>query len=106
MGRVSRWVDVMSEQTLTGENRCWRCTVANLVAGGTVGGLPLYAVWGSGNALQLALAAAFAVGVVGFTLYRVYAKGYLPGMDRVARLTGLHERIGPGSESREDETGP
>lgn len=96
---------MVSDQDYTGEGRCWPCTLANLGAGAAVGGLPLILVWSSGNLLQLAFAAGWALAVLTFTLYRVYAKGYLPGAERVARATGLHDRIGPGSEARGDEPG-
>lgn len=96
----------MSAQDRTGEDRCWPCTLANLGVGILVGGLPLVLVVGSGALVPIVLAAGWALAVLAFTLYRLYAKGYLPGAERVARATGLHERIGPGSEARGDEPRP
>lgn len=91
----------MTEE-LTGEDRCWPCTLANLAVGGLIGGGPLWLVWGQASPLQMGLAGGWAVAVVVFTLYRVVERGYLPGAERIARRTGLHDRIGPGSESRQE----
>lgn len=89
----------MSEDELTGEDRCWPCAVANLVAGALVAGAPLALVWGSASGLQLGLAGAWALAASVFTIYRVVDRGYLPGAGAVARATGLHDRIGPGADT-------
>lgn len=99
----------MTEAKLTGEDRCWPCAVANLAVGGVVAGAPLALVWGTGNGLQLGLAGAWALAASVFTVYRVVESGYLPGAGAIARMTGLHDRIGPGadtdSEGREGGSG-
>lgn len=99
----------MPEEELTGEDRCWLCTVANLLAGGSIGLLPLALVWGEASTVQLWIAATWALVAVGFTLYRIVERGYLPGAGALARRTGLHERVGPGSQgartSEDDDSG-
>lgn len=81
---------------MTGGDRCWPCTAANLAVGAAVGLGPLAAVlyWGPADVVPWMVG--WAVAAVGFSLYRVLARGYLPGADRIARATGLHDRIGPG----------
>lgn len=98
----------MSGPGLTGEDRCWPCAGANLLAGLLVGGLPLALVWGGSSTLQLGLAGAWALAVVVFTVHRIVDRGYLPGAERIARATGLHERIGPGRKpgASEKDDGP
>lgn len=91
-------------ETLTGEDRCWPCTVVNSVVGLLVAALPLAAALLEGEPVVILAAAVWAVGVVAFTLYRLVIRGYLPGAERVAKLTGLHDRIGPDSNpERESE---
>lgn len=89
------------EQELTGDRRCWPCTVANTVVGLVVAWLPLAAALVEGEPAVVRLAIGWGVAVTGFTLYRLVRRGYLPLAEPVARLTGLHERIGPGSEGYE-----
>lgn len=64
-------------------------------------GVPLYGALGGGDPVVLAITIVWAVLVLGFTLYRLLTRGYLPGAGRVARATGLHERIGPGAHASE-----
>jgi len=77
-----------------GEDRCWPCTVANATVGLVVAWLPLAAALIEG---------APAVVATCFTLYYLVQRGYLPFAETVARATGLHERIGPGSKSDPEE---
>lgn len=88
-------------QGMTGERRCWPCTVANTVVGLVVAWLPLAAALVEGEPAVVRLAIGWGVAVTGFTLYRLVRRGYLPLAEPVAKLTGLHERIGPGSEGHE-----
>jgi len=85
----------------TGERRCWPCTVANTVVGLVVAWLPLAAALVESDPAVVRLAIGWGVAVTGFTLYRLVRRGYLPLAEPVARLTGLHERIGPGSGGHE-----
>lgn len=79
----------------TGENRCWPCTIANSAIALVVAMVPVLAAVVSGDAILLALTVVWAVAVMGYTLYRLFDRGYLPYSEVVARRTGLHERIGP-----------
>lgn len=79
------------DTTLTGEDRCWPCTVANTVVGVVVAGVPAVAA-------LLAVAGAWAVAVLAYTFYRLLVLGYLPYSETIARRTGLHERLGPDDE--------
>lgn len=90
-------------EDLTGEDRCWPCTVANAAVGLVVAWLPLAVALVEGAPGVIALAAGWAVVVTGFTLYRLAQRGYLPFAESVAKATGLHERIGPGSKSDPEE---
>lgn len=92
-------------ETLTGENRCWPCTVANSVVGLFVGWVPLAAALTAGDGSVSVLAAALVWGVVvtGATGYLLVSRGYLPLAEPVAKATGLHERIGPGRDDAGDE---
>ena len=92
----------MSHDDLTGEERCWPCTVANSVVGLLVALVPLAAALLRGDAVLLAGAVVWALVVVGFTGYRLVAKGYLPLAEPIAKVTGLHERIGPESGTETD----
>lgn len=83
-------------ERMVGGDRCWACTITNGLVGLVVAGIPLYGALGTGDPLVLVVTVAWAVAVLGFTLYRLVSRGYLPGAERVARATGLHERIGPG----------
>lgn len=89
----------MAPEEEAGAADCWPCTAVNLAAGLLVGGLPLVLVWPGGNAIQRGLGLAWAVAVLAFTGYRILAKGYLPGAEWLARRSGLHEVIGPGSQA-------
>lgn len=90
-------------RTRAGENRCWPCTVANALVGLLVGWLPVAAAVLEGEPAVLAVALAWGVGVTAFTCYRLVVRGYLPLAEPVAKLTGAHERIGPGARSDPDE---
>lgn len=90
---------------LVGEERCWPCTVSNLLLGLVVAGIPLLGGLTQGDPVVLLLTVVWAAGVLGYTLYRLVARGYLPGSARVAKRTGLHERIGPGAREGESEAG-
>lgn len=83
---------------LTGESRCWSCTVANAVVALVVALVPVGAAFVRGDAVLLALAVVWALGVLGYTCYRLLALGYLPYAEPIARRLGLHDRIGPGSD--------
>lgn len=92
----------MTDDDLTGENRCWPCTVANSVVGLLVAWVPLSAALVNGDPAVVAGAVVWGVLVTGVTAYRLVARGYLPLAEPVARLTGLHDRIGPGSGEGND----
>lgn len=97
------------DDRLVGEDRCWPCTVTNGAAAVLVAGAPLLAAVLRGDPALLAATGAWAVLVLGYATYRLIARGYLPGAARVAKLTGLDERIGPGVDEDEpgrDEQGP
>lgn len=85
----------------TGANRCWPCTVVNAVAGLVVAAVPLVAALQSGDRLVVAVALLWSAVVVGFTAYRLVRRGYLPLAEPVAKLVGLHDRIGPDEDRRE-----
>lgn len=87
----------------TGENRCWPCTVANTAVGLVVAWLPLPAAILAGESSVVWLAVGWGVAITAFTGYRLVRRGSLPLAEPVAKLTGLHERIGPGSESDPEE---
>lgn len=88
----------MADEALTGANRCWPCTVANSVVGLVVASVPLAAAVIRGRPELIALAAVWGVAVTGYTVYRLVSLGYLPLAEPVARLTGLHDRIGRGTK--------
>jgi hypothetical protein len=81
------------------EDRCWPCTVANSVVGLVVAWVPLVASLVRGSPELVAGTLVWGVLVTGYTGYRLVDLGYLPGAETAAKLTGLHERIGPGSNS-------
>lgn len=83
-----------------GEDRCWPCTVANSVVALVVALVPVAAAFVRGEPSLLALAVTWALLVLGYTLYRLLAQGYLPYAEPVARRLGLHNRIGQGSERK------
>lgn len=85
-----------------GETRCWPCAVANSTVGLVVAWLPLAAALVRGSPELVAITAIWGLLVTWYTGYRLLDRGYLPGAERVARLTGLHDRIGPGSGARPD----
>lgn len=95
--------DPMAEDRLVGEDRCWPCTVANLVVGLLVAAGPVVVAVARGGAFTWGLAIGWAAVVLGFTGYRLVVKGYLPAAGPIARWTGLHERIGPGAKGGQDE---
>lgn len=82
-------------ERLVGENRCWACTVSNAIVAALVAGIPLLGGVVHGDPALLVATLLWAVAVVGYSLYRLVARGYLPGSETVAKRTGLHERIGP-----------
>lgn len=88
----------MTEE-LTGEDRCWPCTVANASIGLLVAWLPLTAALVKGESAVIQAAVGWGIVVTTFTGYRLVDRGYLPLAEPVAKLAGLHERIGPGSSS-------
>lgn len=91
-------------ERLVGENRCWPCTVTNGLVALVLAGVPLYGALGNGDPVILGVTVVWAALVLGFTLYRLVSRGYLPGSDRVAKATGLHERIGPGAHDSDPES--
>lgn len=86
-----------SDDPLTGDTRCWPCTVANAVVGVVVGWSPA-AVVAVGGGRTPAVALVWGLAVSAFTGYRLLRLGYLPLAGPVAKRVGLHERIGPGGE--------
>lgn len=92
---------VMNED-LSGENRCWPCTIANSTVGLVVGWLPLAVALVRGSPELVAGTVVWGVLVTCYTGYRLVTLGYLPGSQRMAKRLSLHERIGPGSKSESD----
>lgn len=88
----------MSDDDLTGERRCWPCTVANSVVGLVVAWVPLAAALVEGSAAFVIGTAVWGAVVTGYTGLRLVKLGYLPLAEPAAKLTGLHERIGPDSK--------
>jgi hypothetical protein len=86
-----------SDDPLTGDTRCWPCTVANAVVGLVVGWSPAVVV-AVGGGRTPAAALVWGLAVSAFTGYRLLRLGYLPLAGPVAKRVGLHDRIGPGSE--------
>lgn len=87
-----------AETELTGDDRCWPCTVANAAAGLLVAAVPLGAALVRGESAPIVVAGVWTLAVLAYTGYRLLARGYLPYADAIARRTGLNERIGPGGE--------
>jgi hypothetical protein len=87
----------VSDPDLTGENRCWPCTIANSVVGLLVAWVPLTAASVSADSSSGVIfgTAVWGVLVTAYTGYRLLALGYLPYSERIAKRTGLHERVGP-----------
>ena len=92
----------MADPDLTGDRRCWPCTVANSVVGLLVGWLPLAAAVLNGSDGLVVGAVVWGVAVTAYTGYRLLALGYLPLSERVAKRTGLHDRLGPGRDGDDD----
>lgn len=92
----------MPTEELTGENRCWPCTVANSVVGLIVAWVPLPVALTTGSQEVVLGAVAWGIVVTAVTGYRLVSQGYLSLAEPVAKLTGLHERIGPGSRDADD----
>lgn len=92
----------MTPDELTGERRCWPCTVANSIVGLVVGWLPFAAALLRGDAVLVALTVVWATTVTGYIGYRLLALGYLPLSEPVAKRTGLYDRIGPASNAERD----
>lgn len=92
----------MSDDPRTGDQRCWPCTVANATVGLLVAWIPLAGALLRGDPALVGATLAWGLLVSGFTGYRLYRMGYLPLAEPVAKFTGLHDRIGPGSESDAD----
>lgn len=88
----------MTEES-PGADRCGPCTVANASVGLLVAWLPLAAVLSDRAGGPITLAVGWGSLVTAFTAYRLVARGYLPLAEPIARVTGLHTRIGPGSNS-------
>ena len=86
-----------SDDPLTGDARCWPCTVSNAVVGLVVGWSPAVAVAVFGGRTP-ALALVWGIAVSAFTGYRLLVLGYPPLAEPVAKRVGLHDRIGPGGE--------
>lgn len=96
----------MAPPTRTGDERCWPCTVANGVVGLLVGWVPVAAAVVRNDPSLLAMTLLWAVAVTGYTAYRLTRLGYLPLAGAVAKVTGLHERIGPGSKPGDEPEDP
>jgi hypothetical protein len=58
--------------------------------------VPVAAAFTTGDATLLALTVLAALAVTGYTFYRVVDRGYLPLAEPIAKITGLHDTIGPG----------
>lgn len=97
---------VVDEDARVGEDRCWPCTVANAAAGLLVALVPVAVAGLRGDRGLLLGAGVWAVLVLAFTVHHLYRRGYLPGAARVAKRTGLHDRIGPGRHAGEADDGP
>jgi hypothetical protein len=81
---------------LTGDRRCWPCTVANSAVGFVVGWVPLVAAVVAGRPDAYVGTTLWGALVTAYTGYRLVALGYLPYSESIAKRTGLQERIGPG----------
>lgn len=83
-------------ERLVGDDRCWPCTVANGIVAVFIAGLPLLAGLVRGEPTILAATGVWAIAILGYTVYRLRSRGYLPSSDAIAKRTGLHERVDPG----------
>lgn len=88
---------------MTGDDRCWPCTVANAVVGLVVAWLPLAVELLRDEPRAVLLAVGWGIAVSTVTIYLLLARGYLPMAEPVARATGLHERLGPGGDGHSDD---
>lgn len=92
----------MGRENPAGERRCWPCAVSNAAVGLVVGWLPFAAAsLGESPQVTVFVTAVWGLAATTYTGYRLVVRGYLPYAERAARLTGLHDRIGPGR--REDD---
>lgn len=94
----------MSDDTLTGNRRCWPCTVLNAVVGLLVGWVPVAAAAVRSDPALLAGTLVWGVAVTLATVYRLFQVGYLPYAEFVAKRTGLHGRLGPASTSDDEDS--
>lgn len=92
----------VTDDPLTGDRRCWPCTVANAAVGLLVGWIPVVAALVEGTPTVIGATLVWGMCVTGFTVYRLVRLGYLPLADSVAKRTGLDEHIGPELESDGD----
>jgi len=90
-------------EPLVGENRCWACTVSNGIVAVIIAGVPLYGALQNGSVVITAVTAVWSASVMGYALLRLILRGYLPGSERIAKTTGLHEWIGP--ETQDEDSG-
>jgi hypothetical protein len=93
----------VSDDALTGDRRCWPCTVLNAVVGLLVGWVPVAAAAVRNDPVLLAGALVWGVAVTLATVYRLFEVGYLPYAESVAKRSGLHGRIGPASTSDDED---
>jgi hypothetical protein len=103
--RLSTFDPNVSSDTLTGDRRCWPCTVLNGAVGVLVGWSPVAAAAVRGDPSLLAGSLLWAVVVTLFTAYRLLRLGYLPYAEPVARRTGLHDYVDPTSDPDDDRDG-
>jgi hypothetical protein len=94
----------VSPEQRTGDDRCWPCTVGNATVGLVVGWFPLIVVVLGNRAALVPLTAGWAVLVTAYTGHRLYQRGYLPYAESVAIRIGIHDRIGPGADSGDEES--
>lgn len=87
------------------DRRCWACALANSAVGLVIAWFPLAAMLLARNRAALPVAAGWGMVITVYVAYRLVGWGYLPLAERIARRTGLHDRVGPGSRSRKAERG-
>jgi hypothetical protein len=90
-------------ERLVEDKRCWPCTIINGLIALVLAAIPLYGALGTGDPVILGVTVVWAVGVIGYTLFRLLNRGYLPGAPRIAEATGLHDQIGPGRHDPDSE---
>lgn len=95
----------MTETDLTGDRRCWPCTVANTAVGLVIGWVPFAAALLDGSQTVVWVTIVWGAAVTAYTAYRLLSLGYLPYSERIARRTGLHDRIGPGRKDDDEDYG-